>query len=375
MGAPGPANLHFRKIAPRELISGPGAAHRSGAAIAALGARAALVTGEVGYPLVAETLHASLDAAAVSAQRLVHRGLCTRLAIDTLAARASDLEADVIVGVGGGAVIDVAKGVSTLTSRHFAALPTSPATCAATTAHTVLYAPGGAWAGSLFALHPAALVIVDTAVVGAAPARLLAAGIVDAISKWYEVRRAVGPGGQRGGLAVSAALDLSEGLRRTFAEHALTAYAQALRGEVGESRRLCAEAAIVMPGLIGGLAGDAGRLAAVHPVANALTGLPGGHRALHGEQVGFGILVQLHLEGRAAEAADLAAWLADLGQPAGLAALGCPEAAEGGPAELAIADEIAASAAVQATFPNVAAATVVAALRAADRTAAAAAPS
>ena len=49
-------------------------------------------------------------------------------------------------------------------------------------------------------------------------------------------------------------------------------------------------------GLIGGIGGAKCRTAAAHAIHNGLTQLDFSNKALHGEIVGFGILVQLHLE-------------------------------------------------------------------------------
>ena len=51
-------------------------------------------------------------------------------------------------------------------------------------------------------------------------------------------------------------------------------------------------------GVIGGLGGARCRTVAAHAVHNGLTQLQACHSVLHGEKVGFGILVQLRLEER-----------------------------------------------------------------------------
>ncbi|MFL0756837.1 MAG: iron-containing alcohol dehydrogenase family protein, partial [Prochlorococcus sp.] len=49
-------------------------------------------------------------------------------------------------------------------------------------------------------------------------------------------------------------------------------------------------------GLIGGIGGSRCRTVAAHAVHNGLTQLEACHEMLHGEKVGYGILVQLRLE-------------------------------------------------------------------------------
>jgi glycerol dehydrogenase len=57
-----------------------------------------------------------------------------------------------------------------------------------------------------------------------------------------------------------------------------------------------AEACALTAGLIGGIGGARCRTVAAHAVHNGLTQLEACHEMLHGEKVGYGILVQLRLE-------------------------------------------------------------------------------
>ena len=59
-----------------------------------------------------------------------------------------------------------------------------------------------------------------------------------------------------------------------------------------------AEACALTAGVMGGLGGARCRTVAAHAVHNGLTQLEACHHVLHGEKVGFGILVQLRLEER-----------------------------------------------------------------------------
>ena len=94
-----------------------------------------------------------------------------------------------------------------------------------------------------------------------------------------------------------------------------------------------AEACGLTAGLIGGLGGARCRTVAAHAVHNGLTQLPACHHSLHGEKVGFGVLVQLRLEetlggnGLAAQARrQLLPFLQRLGLPVSLHDLGLERA-------------------------------------------------
>ena len=63
-----------------------------------------------------------------------------------------------------------------------------------------------------------------------------------------------------------------------------------------EAWKRVVEGCALTAGLIGGIGGERCRTALAHPIHNGLTQLKFTSKALHGEIVGVGILVQLHLE-------------------------------------------------------------------------------
>ena len=50
--------------------------------------------------------------------------------------------------------------------------------------------------------------------------------------------------------------------------------------------------------LLSGLGSESGGLAVAHAVHNGITEIPGSHDSIHGEEVAFGLLTQLVLEGQ-----------------------------------------------------------------------------
>ena len=328
-----------------EALAGHLAARVDGA-VAGVGAPAVLlVHGPVGYPVVRERLDAALAVADVRAVRAAHEGPCTERAVEALAAAAAREGVRAVLGVGGGRVLDVAKGAALAAGLPFAALPTSPATCAATAATVVLYDERGAHLDVLEGGPVAAACAIDPGLLASAPDRLLAAGVVDAWAKIHEVRLTSARHGVGGTATTRAALALVDDLAAMLQAHALDALAAGPGGARDRSRlpqrRLVAEAVVAYPGLIGGLAGADAKLALAHPLHDALTHLPGAHASLHGEKVGFGTLVQLRVagfDGRSDDAsrstaADRvvafraeAARYAELGVGCHLEALGCGDA-------------------------------------------------
>ncbi len=358
-------------IGPDHYRTGPGARHALGATAARFGGRAYVLHGEYGFARIADDMRASLRAAGVETVEGKHMGPATAEAASAHATAAHEAGADVVVTVGGGRVMDVGKSAAGSAGLPCITVPTSPATCAAATVAVVEYDVAGAYLDAPLLAWLWLVTIVDTEVLAAAPDRLLAAGIADAVAKVHEVRFVTGRAGQAGA-TVLAALALCDRLAELIDEHAATAMASGPSADGTSARGVLAEAVVLWPALIGGLAGEDAKIAAAHVVHNALTHLPGSKVAIHGEIVAYGILVQKVLEGVPAEEVRATAEvLASLGCLAGLDALGCGDARE--IAAEAVAERALAAVEMQVAFPEVAAEELQRALGVADEAALAAA--
>jgi glycerol dehydrogenase len=336
-------------VAPTASIRGPGALGRAAPEIAALGRDLLWVAGETGVDRLPSDLRDGLVAAGARLHEARHRGPCSDDGVAALRSAAEHARAGALVAIGGGRVIDAAKAAADDLHLPFAAVPTSPATCAAVTPLAVLYTPDGRYRRTRPTRRAPDVAVLDPDLLTGAPDRLLAAGILDALAKVHEVRRTLGDAGRRSAGA-AAALALCDHVDALLARHAETALAEG--PDRDEARTLVAEACVLDPGLIGGLAGEEARLAAAHPLHNALTALPDARAALHGELVGFGVLVQLELSGAGETAVRAeAARFAGLGVACHLTALGCDAAR--GEAGLAVARETVATPAMRGAFPDV----------------------
>ena len=184
----------------------------------------------------------------------------------------------------------------------------------------------GAFQGDVALQRCPDLLVFDHALVRQAPARTLASGIADAMAKWYEA--SVSSGASRDGLVQQAVQQA-----RVLRDQLLLEGAGALAEPGGDAWVRVAEASALTAGLIGGIGGARCRTVAAHAVHNGLTQLQATHGVLHGEKVGFGILVQLRLEevvggNRLAAQArrQLLPFFAQLDLPVSLADLGLAEA-------------------------------------------------
>jgi len=311
----------IRTPAPARVLRGQAALEAAAPEVARLGHRPLLVHGTVGEARVRPRLDPALAAAGVAPERHCHEGPTTAPAIERAARAARAAGCDAVLGVGGGRVLDVAKAAAWRVGLPAVAVPTSPATCAAVTAIAVAYDDAGAWSGPVPGVTGPELCVLDAGVLAAAPDRLLAAGVLDALVKVREVRlaaRRLAHPDAWSTTALAACAVLAD-----LVDPAAGAAASIWPPPAPE-RATLAEAVVWLPGLVAGLAGEANKLAAAHAVHNALTLLPGHERALHGELVAVGLLVQEALDGAGdASLVALVAWMRRLGVDPSLEGLGC----------------------------------------------------
>jgi glycerol dehydrogenase len=133
------------------------------------------------------------------------------------------------------------------------------------------------------------LLILDYSLIQTAPPKTLIAGIGDALAKWYEA--SVSSGSSKATLII-AAVQQARVLRDILFQQS----AQALENPGSAQWQEVVDASVLLAGVIGGLGGANCRTVAAHAVHNGLTHIPAAHKALHGEKVAYGILVQLRLE-------------------------------------------------------------------------------
>lgn len=284
----GPAT-QSQQIAPALVLRGPGAWHQSLPEIAALCHRPLLLGRSAATAELRADLAADLGAAGlkVSAGELRHD--CCEEDLQSLAAQARARECDAVIAAGGGKVLDAGKLLADRLGLRCITVPTSAATCAGWTALANLYSPDGAFQGDVALARCPDLLVFDHDLVRRAPVRTLVSGIADAMAKWYEASVSSGASGD-------ALVQMAVQMARVLRDQLLLESEVALADPHSEAWVRVAEAAALSAGLIGGIGGASCRTVAAHAVHNGLTQLQASHGHLHGEKVGFGILVQLRLE-------------------------------------------------------------------------------
>ncbi|MFT3296496.1 iron-containing alcohol dehydrogenase [Klebsiella pneumoniae] len=229
------------------------------------------------------------------AKNIRFTGHCSERDVAGLVQASGDDRA-VVIGVGGGALLDSAKVLARRLGVPLVAIPTIAATCAAWTPLSVWYSDAGQALNFEIFDDANFLVLVEPRIILNAPAEYLLAGIGDTLAKWYE---AVVLAPQPEALPLTVRLGING--------------AQAFRDVV--------EAIIAGGGMVGGLGERYTRVAAAHAVHNGLTVLPQTDKFLHGTKVAYGILVQSALLGQDDVLAQLVQAYQRFNLPTTLAAL------------------------------------------------------
>lgn len=326
--------MTIRIIAPDLYDRRPGVLLDIANHVRELGSRALVLGSKTALKQALPAISSSLQAAGIAFETEVFSGQPTIATIDKVAARLRGLDDAVIIGVGGGKVLDTAKAAGVEARRQIITVPTVAATCAAWAALSVLYSDDGVQIESRLLPYGPRRVLVDPDIVSAAPARFIAAGVADTVVKWFET--APNLDGVTDPLALRLQADFGAFTLATL-EHALQESAEgtALSNHPAALADTL-DAIIALAGICGSVRGDCRIGGLAHPFYAAATRQLETHDTLHGAIVGFGLLVQLALENK--PIADIEIWIerwSRLGLPVRLADFGIVHDVEAGIARLA----------------------------------------
>lgn len=314
-------------IAPGRYVQGAGAIAEVGKHISLLGKKALITGGNRGISCCKEAMELSLANAGVEWVFETFKGESSKQEVMRLKQVAEAEGADVIIGVGGGKALDTAKAVAHYMGIPVAIIPTIAATDAPCSALSVLYTEEGVFEEYLVLPTNPNLVLVDTAIIAKAPARLFVSGMGDALATWFEADACAKAfaGNLPGGSSTAAALALARLCYDLLLEYGLQAKLAIEKGVVTPAVEKIVEANT----LLSGLGFESSGLAAAHAVHNGLTVLEKTHGEYHGEKVAFGTLVQLILEERStAQINEVIDFCCSVGLPVTLKQIGIDEIKE-----------------------------------------------
>ncbi|MBP2168318.1 glycerol dehydrogenase [Erwinia toletana] len=280
---------------PGNYLNQSGGINQIGDYIAPLAQRIALITSPTAWEVTRQAVETSLQRHAIHYQVWFLTGPCCLETLQQFAIEIDKQGAELIAGVGGGRVMDAAKGIGGLLGNLAVInVPTIAATCAAWSPITVLYDQQGGHHNSVVQQRPPVWVLVDTAIIAQSPVRYLRAGIVDAIAKWYEF--SLYQHHSDAGLGLQLKIQAAKSALEVINHYGGQAVADNTQHIVSGALSQVIDANIALAGLANSIFDDVPRAGMAHLIHDVLTRYPQCHGWLHGEMVGFSLNVQSQLE-------------------------------------------------------------------------------
>ena len=311
-------------IAPNKYVQASGELTNLEKYVGSLGKKALCLVTESGLKRVKDIVDKSFVESQCSLAYEYFNGECSMSEINRIIKICDEKEIDVVIGIGGGKILDTTKSVGYYKEIPVVIVPTIASTDAPCSALSVIYTEEGVFEKYLFLRQNPSVVLLDTDIIAKAPTRLFVAGMGDALATYFEARACEISGAQTcaGGTTTLAAIQLAKLCYETLLSE----------GEIARKavdRNVCTKAVekiIEANTLLSGIGFESGGLAGAHAIHNGFTVLPQCHHMYHGEKVAFGLLVQLVLEdAKQEEIYDVVEFCYTVGLPITLFELGIKE--------------------------------------------------
>lgn len=262
------------------------------------GSRVLLIGGETGLSKGRPHLLKALEKAGSKLEiidTVIYGKECTYDRIHQLSAAYSHKKIDMVFGMGGGKAMDTAKGTAHELNVPVFTFPTIPSNCAAMAALSVVYKTKGGFDSFYFYDRPAVHCFIDTDILIHVPKMYFRAGLGDTIAKYFECHFSARGDEMDYHSALGREIsNLCYERVKTYAEKAMAEFDV---GVPGTGFMQTVLAIIVNTGLVSHMVEDCYNCAVAHSVCYGLDRLPEvTEKYLHGDLVGYGILVELALD-------------------------------------------------------------------------------
>ena len=226
---------------------------------------------------------------------------CTYKTVETLRSLPVYQEADMVFGVGGGKALDTVKCLCIEDDKPVFSFPTIASNCAACTSVSIMYNEDGTFLKPHFFVRPVMHAFIDTEIIAQAPSQYMWAGIGDTYAKYYEAT--ISSRDERLEHFTAVGVAISHMCRDPLLQYGAKAFEDHKKGLCTYEVEQVVLAIVVTTGIASifltkdftpdynsGLA---------HAVFYALTSYPViEEKHLHGEVVGFGVLLALLIDGQ-----------------------------------------------------------------------------
>lgn len=314
-------------ISPGKYVQGAGEMKQLGTYAEKYGKKALILISASGYRRIGALIENSFQNTGCTFFFDYFNGECSKNEISRLTGIMKENGCDMVIGVGGGKILDTAKATAYYQKAPVLICPTIASTDAPCSALSVIYTDDGVFEEYLFLPANPNMVLMDTEIIAKSPARLTISGMGDALATYFEARavKAKGAGTCAGGKVTLAAMALAKLCFDTL-------MAEGRKAKIALEAGVCTPAVekiIEANTLLSGIGFESGGLAGAHAIHNGFTVLEECHEMYHGEKVAFGTLTQLILEDVPEEELEkIIEFCVDLGLPVTLKELGIEKVSE-----------------------------------------------
>jgi glycerol-1-phosphate dehydrogenase [NAD(P)+] len=297
-------SLHYMQL-PREVIVGKNVLGRTGEVCARLGfaGTALVVSGPVTYPIAGEPVAKSVARAGLKVDHIIVKE-STEQVVGHIVETVRRVKASIVLGVGGGKDIDLAKLASAKSKVPFMSIPTAAS-------HDGIASPyasikGGSRPYSIRAQAPVAI-LTDIAVIAYSPYNLLAAGCGDIVAKFTAVKDWQLAHKLKNEYYGDYAADLA-----LMSAELVTKNAKDIVKRNIEGVRTVVEA-LISCGVAMSIAGSSRPCSGAEHLFSHALDIVAGETSLHGERAGVGAILCAYLQGSNWE--SIRTFLQDIGAP------------------------------------------------------------
>jgi glycerol-1-phosphate dehydrogenase [NAD(P)+] len=180
-----PRDSHYMQL-PREVLIGRNVAPLVGETLSRLGYHGAafVATGETVFSIAANTVLDSLKSLGFKTETMIVQNSTTEQ-VSRVEQRIRETNPEVVIGVGGGKDIDVAKLSSMKAGKSFLSVPTAAS-------HDGIASPLVSMKGLdrpySYVAHSPIAIVADTSIIAKSPYELIASGCGDVVAKYTAVR-------------------------------------------------------------------------------------------------------------------------------------------------------------------------------------------
>lgn len=299
-------------------IQGSGYISKCGDEVIRLGSSPMIIGDDTTLSLTREKLSNSFNNICRNYEFVIHNGTCNDEQAKELAEYAHQSHHDVIVGVGGGVIMDFAKLCAYFAELPVINIPTSSATCAAYAPLSVRYTVDGKTVGSKHYDKEVNAVIVDTEILSAQPIRLLLAGVFDALAKFVEIKQRFSEElMEEYPLGLDYAYFLSKRSYGVLSQRTDKCISDMKKGDITFDVENVIFSSIAATGVVSGIARGSNQCAIAHKFYETTRTLfhESARPYLHGEIVGVGLILQNHFNGEVENNESLITLMKKYGMP------------------------------------------------------------